>query len=95
MPVDAATVKRIAKLARIRVEESDLAPLAGELDTILHWVEQLGTADTSQVEAITAVMPLELKRRADKISDGGYPEDVLANAPEARHGFFVVHKIVE
>jgi len=95
MSVDAATVKRIAKLARIRVEESDLAPMAGELDTILHWVEQLGTADTSQVEAMTAVMPLELKRRADVISDGGYPEDVLANAPEARHGFFVVHKIVE
>jgi aspartyl-tRNA(Asn)/glutamyl-tRNA(Gln) amidotransferase subunit C len=95
MSVDAATVKRIAKLARIRVEDSELVPLAGELDTIMHWVEQLGTADTSQVEAMTAVMPLELKRRADKISDGGYPEDVLANAPEARHGFFVVHKIVE
>jgi aspartyl-tRNA(Asn)/glutamyl-tRNA(Gln) amidotransferase subunit C len=95
MSVDTATVKRIAKLARIRVEEPDLAPLAGELDTILHWVEQLGEVDATNVEPMNSVMPSDLKRRADQVSDGGYPEDVLANAPEARHGFFVVHKIAE
>lgn len=95
MSVDDATVKRIAKLARIRVEPDEIAPLAGELDTILHWVEQLGEVDTDAVEPMTAVMPMALKRRADVVSDGGYADDVLANAPEARHGFFVVHKIVE
>ena len=95
MPVDETTVKRIAKLARIRVEPQELAPLAKELDTILHWVEQLNEVDTDAVEAMTAVMPMDLKRRADKVTDGGYPEDVLANAPESRHGFFVVHKIVD
>ena len=95
MSVDAATVKRIAKLARIRVEDGELAPLAQELDTILHWVEQLGEVDTASVEPMNSVMPMDLARRADKVSDGGYPDDVLANAPEQRHGFFVVHKIVE
>ena len=95
MPVDETTVKRIAKLARIRVEPHELAPLARELNGILHWVEQLNEVDTASVEPMTAVMPMDLKRRGDKISDGGYPEDILANAPEQRHGFFVVHKIVE
>ena len=95
MPVDEALVKRIAKLARIRVEPQELTPLARELDTILHWVEQLNAVDTTAVEPMTAVMAMDLPRRADQVTDGADPDSILANAPESRHGFFVVHKIVE
>ena len=95
MSVDADTVRRVAKLARIAVSEEEVKELAGELNGILTWVEQLGEVDVEGVEAMTSVTPMRLKRRQDVVEDGGDPARALANAPETQEGFFVVPKIVE
>ena len=95
MSVDTDTVRRVAHLARIAVDEADLAPLAGELNTILDWVEQLGEVDVEGVEPMTSVTPMRLKRRDDVVTEGGIRDRVMLNAPEAREGFFVVPKVVE
>lgn len=95
MSVDTDTVRRVARLARIAVAEEELEPLAGELNTILHWVEQLGEVDVEGVEPMTSVTPMALKQRADEITDGNRRDDILANAPDAREGFFAVPKVVE
>ena len=95
MAVDRATVRRIAALARIEVPDGELEELAGELSNILSWVEQLGEVDTHDVEPMTSVVPMTLRRRADEVTDGGIREDVLANAPDRRVDFFAVPKVVE
>jgi aspartyl-tRNA(Asn)/glutamyl-tRNA(Gln) amidotransferase subunit C len=95
MPLDRKAVAHIATLARIRVPEEDLDALARELDQILHWVEQLGEVDTSAVSPMSGVGRAQLPRRADRVSDGGCRDAVLANAPEAAGGFFAVPKVVE
>lgn len=95
MSVDTDTVRRVAKLARIEVDEADLAPLAGELNTILDWVEQLGEVDVEGVDPMTSVTPMDLKQRDDDVTDGDRQGDVLANAPDTREGFYVVPKVVE
>ena len=95
MAVDRATVAQIAKLARIRVPERDLDDLAGELSNILTWIEQLSELDTDGVAPMTSVVAVELPRREDKVTDGGYPDKVVANAPEGAHDFFAVPKVVE
>lgn len=95
MSVDAATVKRIAHLARIKLTEEEVAPLEAELNRILGWIEQLGEVDTDGVEPMTAVIPNKLRWRKDEVTDGGYPDKVLANAPQAEFGFFAVPKVIE
>ena len=95
MSVDTETVRRVARLARIAVEERELAPLAGELNGILGWVEQLGEVDVDGVEPMTSVTPMRLKRRPDEVTDGNRRDDILLNAPDARGGFFAVPKVVE
>ncbi|SMF48135.1 aspartyl/glutamyl-tRNA(Asn/Gln) amidotransferase subunit C [Tistlia consotensis] len=95
MSVDIDTVRRIAKLARIRVEDAQAESLVGELNNILAWVEQLGELDTEGVAPMTSVVEQKLHLRADAVTDGGYPEDIVANAPQSAHGFFVVPKVVE
>lgn len=95
MSVDAATVKRIAHLARIRLTEGEVEPLVGELNGILGWIEQLGEVDTTGVEPMAAVIPNTLRWRDDVVTDGDKAADVTANAPKAAHGFFVVPKVVE
>ena len=95
MAVDRATVAQIAKLARIRVPERDLDALAGELSNILSWIEQLSELDTEGVAPMTSVVAVELPRRADAVTDGGYPEKVIENAPEAARAFFAVPKVIE
>jgi len=95
MAVDKATVARIAKLARIRLPEQDLDPLAGELSNILTWIEQLSELDTEGVAPMTSVVAVELPRRADQVTDGGYPAKVVGSAPENAHDFFAVPKVVE
>ena len=95
MSIDAETARRVAHLARIEVTEADLAPLAAELSAILGFMEQLAEVDDSQVEPMTSVTPMPLPWREDAVTDGGYPERVLANAPDARDGFFTVPKVVE
>lgn len=95
MSIDTDTVRKVAHLARIAVREDELAPLAAELNTILGWVEQLGEVDVAGVEPMTSVTPMALKRREDVVTDGNRQADILANAPDAREGFFTVPKVVE
>lgn len=95
MAVDRETTRRVAHLARIRVEEDQLDALAGELSRILAFAEQLAEVDVEGVEPMTSVTPMRLKRRADVVTDGNIRDEVLANAPETREGFFVVPKVVE
>lgn len=95
MSVDAATVRRIAHLARIAVAEDEVAHLQGELNAILQFVEQLDAVDVSGVEPMTAVTPMAVKLRRDEITDGGIAADVLANAPAREGDYFLVPKVVE
>lgn len=95
MSVDTATVKKVASLARIAISDADAERLAPELNNILGWIEQLGEVDTSSVEPMTAVIPNQLRLRDDVVNDGGMREAVLANAPQAEHGFFTVPKVIE
>jgi aspartyl-tRNA(Asn)/glutamyl-tRNA(Gln) amidotransferase subunit C len=95
MPLDKATVRNVATLARIRVPDSELEHLGGELDHVLKWIEQLNEVDVAGVEPMTSVVEMKPKMRQDEITDGGRAEEVVANAPEAAHGFFVVPKVVE
>ena len=95
MSVDQTTVRRIARLARIAVTESDVPHLQGELNAILQFVEQLNEVDVSGVEPMTSVTPMAMKKRQDVVDDGACPERVLANAPAREDGYFVVPKVVE
>lgn len=95
MAVDKATVAHIAKLARIRIPETQQDALAAELSNILGWIEQLSELDTEGVEPMTSVVEVTLPQRADAVTDGDCQDKVLANAPEAAHGFYVVPKVVE
>ncbi|MBW4329580.1 Asp-tRNA(Asn)/Glu-tRNA(Gln) amidotransferase subunit GatC [Stakelama sp. CBK3Z-3] len=95
MSVDKATVQKIASLARIAVSEEEAERLVPELNNIIGWVEQLGEVDTSNVEPTTAVIPNTLRLREDVVTDGNVRDDVLANAPQAEHGFFAVPKVIE
>ncbi|TCO69909.1 Asp-tRNA(Asn)/Glu-tRNA(Gln) amidotransferase subunit GatC [Rhodovulum euryhalinum] len=95
MSIDIDTARRVAHLARIAVAEDDLPALAQQLSGILTFMEQLNEVDVSGVEPMTSVTPMRLKRRADVVTDGGYPDRILSNAPDAREGFFAVPKVVE
>ncbi|MEE4118573.1 MAG: Asp-tRNA(Asn)/Glu-tRNA(Gln) amidotransferase subunit GatC [Paracoccaceae bacterium] len=95
MSIDIETARKVAKLARIRVEEERLPALAGEFGAILGFIEQLQEVDVEGVEPMTSVTPMRLKRRPDGVTDGGYPDKILSNAPDAREGFFTVPKVVE
>jgi aspartyl-tRNA(Asn)/glutamyl-tRNA(Gln) amidotransferase subunit C len=95
MSVDSATVRHIAKLARIAVSEEEVAALAPELSNILGWIEQLQEVDVDGVEPMTAVIPNHLRLREDKVTDGGIRDKVLKNAPVPEHGFFAVPKVIE
>lgn len=95
MTIDTETARKVARLARIRVEEDRLPALAREFDAILGFIEQLNEVDVEGVEPMTSVTPMRLKRRADAVTDGGQREAVLRNAPDAREGFFAVPKVVE
>jgi len=95
MAIDADTVRKAARLARIRVEEVALAPMAQELSGIIAWIEQLDEVDTDGVEPMTTCVAAKLPMRADVVDDGDKREAILANAPKADKGFFVVPKVVE
>ena len=95
MEVDQATVKRIARLARIKITDAEANGLEQELTGILQWVEQLAEVDTGNVEPMTRVVPIELKKRKDVVDDGGIAADVTANAPLAEDHLYVVPKVVE
>ncbi|MCR8726710.1 Asp-tRNA(Asn)/Glu-tRNA(Gln) amidotransferase subunit GatC [Frigidibacter sp. ROC022] len=95
MDIDTDTARRVAKLARIKVEEDELPALAQGFTAILGFIEQLNEVDVTDVEPMTSVTPMRLKRRKDGVTDGGYQASILKNAPDAREGFFAVPKVVE
>lgn len=95
MALDKAKVAHIARLARIRVADEELEGLAAELSNILTWIEQLNEVDTSAVPPMTSVVEMTQPQRPDRVDDGGYRDDILANAPETTEGFFVVPKVLE
>ena len=95
MSIDKDTARRVAHLARIEVAEDQLEHLAGELNGILGFMEQLAEVDVDGVEPMTSVTPMRLPRRADIVTDGDQQAAVLKNAPDAREGFFAVPKVVE
>jgi aspartyl-tRNA(Asn)/glutamyl-tRNA(Gln) amidotransferase subunit C len=95
MSVDAATVRRIAQLARIAVPETEIAHLQGELNAMLAFVEQLSEVDVEGVEPMTSVTPMEMKKRPDVVNDGEIADDIVRNAPATENHFFLVPKVVE
>ncbi|MGB9116602.1 Asp-tRNA(Asn)/Glu-tRNA(Gln) amidotransferase subunit GatC [Bradyrhizobium sp.] len=95
MSVDAATVRRIAHLARIAVKETEVPHLQGELNAMLAFVEQLSEVDVEGVEPMTSVTPMEMKKRPDVVDDGEIADDIVRNAPETQGHFFLVPKVVE
>jgi len=95
MSVDPDTVRRIAQLARIAVAEDEIEHLRRELNAILAFVEQLSQVDVEGVEPMTSVIPMEMKKRPDIVTDGGIPDAILKNAPASEEHFFVVPKVVE
>jgi aspartyl-tRNA(Asn)/glutamyl-tRNA(Gln) amidotransferase subunit C len=95
MALDTDTVKRIARLARIHVDDGDLPALADELNNILGWVEQLDEVDTDGVEPMTSAVEMVQRLRTDAVTDGDVRDKVLANAPAEADGFFVVPKVIE
>jgi aspartyl-tRNA(Asn)/glutamyl-tRNA(Gln) amidotransferase subunit C len=95
MSVDAATVRRIAHLARIAVTDAEVPHLQGELNAMLAFVEQLQEVNVDGVEPMTSVMPMEMRKRADVVNDGEIVDKVTANAPDEQDHFFLVPKVVE
>ena len=95
MSVTLDTVKRVAKLARIAVDDEDAERMTGELNAILGFVEQLNEVDVSGVEPMTSVTPMDMKKRQDVVTDGGKAGDIIANAPATEENFFLVPKVVE
>ncbi len=95
MSVDADTVRRIAHLARIAVAENEVEHLKGELNTMLAFVEQLSEVNVDNVEPMTSVTPMAMKKRVDAVTDGGLAEDIVKNAPMSEENFFLVPKVVE
>lgn len=95
MSVDQQTVKRVARLARLKVKDEDVPKLAGELNAILGFIEQLNEVDVSGVEPLTSVVTMKMKMREDVVTDGHYPKKITANAPAQEDSFFMVPKVVE
>ncbi len=95
MAIDTDTARKVARLARIRVEEERLPALAQQFDAILHFIEQLNEVDVEGVEPMTSVTPMTMKKRQDGITDGGYPDKIVRNAPATEDNFFLVPKVVE
>lgn len=95
MSIDEATARRVAKLARIRVDAAALPALARDFTAILGFIEQLSEVDVDGIEPMTGVTPMRLKRRDDVVTDGAQQQAILANAPDAREGFFAVPKVIE
>ena len=95
MPIDQTTVRRIARLARIRLADDEAPQLASELNSIFSWIEKLDEVDTTGIEPMTSVVEMKMKWRDDTVSDGEDPDGVLANAPRSEDHLYLVPKVVE
>ncbi len=95
MQIDDETVRRIARLARLKLSDAEVPAMAGELTALLGWVEQLNSVNTDGIEPMTRVVDMKMKMRKDAVTDGGIAADIVANAPVSEDNFFVVPKVVE
>ena len=95
MSIDKNTVRKVAKLARIKIDDTEAEVLSGELSNILEMIEQLSEVDTEGIEPMTSVIEMQMPEREDIVTDGDIPEKILSNAPEQTTGFFVVPKVME
>ncbi|MGH1349627.1 MAG: Asp-tRNA(Asn)/Glu-tRNA(Gln) amidotransferase subunit GatC [Methyloligellaceae bacterium] len=95
MKVDEKTVRHIARLARLQVTDEEAKNLETELSSIMNWIEQLNEVDTDDVQPLTSIVEVSLKQRDDVVTDGGYPEEIMKNAPLSEDHFFMVPKVVE
>ena len=95
MSLDKKDVAKVANLARLKITDEDAAKYGPQLSNIINFVEQLAEVDTENVEPLASVVDITLRLREDEVTDGGYPKEILANAPEELEGFFVVPKVVE
>ena len=95
MPINKDTVTKVSNLARIKIDEKQLNKVSGELDSVMEWIDTLNEVNTDGVDPVANVTGQKLPLREDKVTDGGYSEKVLNNAPEKESGFFVVPKVVE
>lgn len=95
MALDKDTVAKVANLARIKVSDERAESLVGELNQIIGWVEQLEAVDTDGIDPMTSVVDMKGPQRVDEVTDGGYPDRVLANGSQTELGFYVVPKVVE
>ncbi len=95
MKVEEKTVRHIARLARLQVTDEEAKNLETELSSIMSWIEQLNEVNTDDVEPLTSIVETSLKQREDVVTDGGYPEDIMKNAPLSEDNFFMVPKVVE
>ena len=95
MPINKDTVTKVSNLARIKIDEKQLNKVSGELDSVMEWIDTLNEVNTDGVDPVANVTGQKLPQRKDKVTDGGYSEKVLNNAPEKESGFFVVPKVVE
>ena len=95
MSLDPATVRRIARLARIHVGDTEAEQLAGELNGILGWIEQLNEVDVEGIDPLTGAAQMAMRLRSDTVTDGGIPDLVLGNAPDRAGTFYAVPKVVE
>jgi len=93
--IDKATVAKIARLSRIKIEDDQLEPLADELNNILGWIEQLEEVNTDDIEPMSSVVDAKLRWRDDEVTDGAKSEAILKNAPNSEYGFFAVPKVIE
>ena len=95
MSIDAETIRRVARLARIAVREDEVAHLQGEVNAVLAFVEQLNEVNIEGIEPMTSVTPMEMKKRADEVTDGNIVDDILRNAPATENQYFLVPKVIE
>ncbi len=95
MTIDANTVRRVARLARLKISDSEAETLQDELSSILGWIEQLEEVDVEGVEPMTSVVETQMRLRSDEISDGNYPDKIVSNASLSEDNFFMVPKVVE
>jgi aspartyl-tRNA(Asn)/glutamyl-tRNA(Gln) amidotransferase subunit C len=95
MHVDEVLVRHIARLARLEITDQEAASLERELSAIFDWVEQLKEVDVSDVEPLTRIAPMRMRMREDKVTDGGYPDDIVKNAPITEDHFFMAPKVIE
>ncbi len=95
MKVDEKTVRHIARLARLQVTDEEAKNLETELSSIMNWIEQLNEVNTDDVQPLTSIVEVSLKQREDVVTDGGYPEEIMKNAPLSEDNFFMVPKVVE